>query len=212
MKFSKLLTASALALASTSIAPAFAEEQSKTVETTSITTMDQLDEKFNLQTVTEIPEGVIPLEFDSIEEAVKYLEQATTNSSSNSTEDNNQLTQVVNALSSSTTTNKTGKFATTTAANLSATISYATLSNGMIDIISVTSRSTGDASWSWSQSSYTTQKLDGGRSVGINIKGVLTQSIVVNGVLKNYSYNETVYVEIPDTQLILSLGFFISTN
>lgn len=51
--------------------------------------MDQLDERFNLQTVTGIPEGVIPLEFSSIEDAVKYLEQATSNS--NLTENNTQF-------------------------------------------------------------------------------------------------------------------------
>jgi len=28
------------------------------------------------------------------------------------------------------------------------------------------------------------------------IKGVLTQSMIVNGVIKNYSYNEKVYVEV----------------
>jgi len=198
VKFPKLLSASALTLAlfSTSVAPAFANEPSKTVEISSITTMDQLDERFNLQTVTEIPEGVIPLEFSSIEDAAKYLEQATTNSNPNLTENNNQLTQVVNSLSGSATVNKTGTFNATNAAKLSATISYVTLGNGMIDIVSVTSRSTGDASWSWSQGSYTTKKLDGGRSVGIYIKGVLTQSIVVNGVIKKYPNNETVYVEV----------------
>lgn len=46
--------------------------------------MDQLDERFNLQTVTGIPEGVIPIEF-------KYLEQATSNFNSNLTENNNQF-------------------------------------------------------------------------------------------------------------------------
>ncbi len=96
--------------------------------------MDQLDERFNLQTVTGIPEGVIPIEF-------KYLEQATSNFNSN-------LTQVVNSIAGSTTINKTGTFSTTTAAKLSATILYATLNNGMINIVNVTSRSTGDASWS----------------------------------------------------------------
>lgn len=108
--------------------------------------MDQLDERFNLKTVTEIPEGVIPLEFSSIEDAVKYLEQATSNSNSNLIIIN--LTQVVNSIAGSTTINKTGTFATTTAAKLSATILYATLNNGMINIVNVTSRSTGDASWS----------------------------------------------------------------
>lgn len=44
--------------------------------------MDQLDERFNLQTVTGIPEGVIPIEF-------KYLEQATSNP--NLTENNTQF-------------------------------------------------------------------------------------------------------------------------
>lgn len=46
--------------------------------------MDQLDERFNLQTVTGIPEGVIPIEF-------QYLEQATSNSNSHLTENNNQF-------------------------------------------------------------------------------------------------------------------------
>jgi len=39
-----------------------------------IKTMEQLDKKYNLQTITEVPEGVVPMEFDSIEEAIEYFE------------------------------------------------------------------------------------------------------------------------------------------
>ncbi|KOY81328.1 hypothetical protein I6G82_02395 [Lysinibacillus macroides] len=200
MKFSKLLSASTLTLAlfSTSVVPVFANESSKTVETSSITTMDQLDERFNLQTITEIPEGVIPLEFDSIEEAAKYFLELENGDVTSDLEINNttQTLEITPFYNTPITTTKVGRFNATSAATLSATISYVAMGNGMIDLVSVKSQAQGNGSWTWSQSSYTIKKLDGGRSIGINISGVLTNIVYVGGVLKQYKYSETVYVEI----------------
>lgn len=200
MKFPKLLTVSALtlALASTSVVPAFANEQSKIVETSSITTMDQLDERFNLQTITEIPKGVTPLEFNSIEEATKYFLELESGNVTSNFEVNNttQTIEITPFNNSAITTNKTGKFNATSVATLNATISYVAMGNGMIDLVSVKSQSQGNGSWTWSQSGYTTQRLDGGRSLGINISGALTNVVYVGGILKQYTYYETVYVEI----------------
>lgn len=147
-------------------------------ETPSITTLEELDKKFNLKTVTEIPENVIPLEFESIEEAEKYLENPTIQPAS------------------SITVEKSASFRATKNASLKAVLSYVNRGNGMIDLVSVRSYAIGDASWTWKQHSYTVQRLDGGRSLQVNIRGLLTQAIVVNGQVRIYEYDETRSVEI----------------
>ena len=188
-----------VALMVTIFAPsAFAEEASpgSSSETSSITTLEQLDKRFNLETVTELEKGVIPLEFDSIEEAAKYLEllenSAQGITSSDSTVTSNQIVQP--AAATSKTVTKTGSFKTTTKAKLSATISYVAMDNGMIDVVSVKSNATGDGAWTWSQTSYLNRALDGGRSREISISGVLTQTLSVDGIIKKYPTNETVVV------------------
>ncbi|MGG2081637.1 hypothetical protein [Lysinibacillus pakistanensis] len=195
MKFPKLLSASALTLAlfGTSVAPAFANEPSKTVETSSITTMDQLDKRFNLQAVDEVPEGVIPLEFNSIEEAAKYLEQGRIGS--NQVVSNNISELQVQPFSNGETITKIGKFKTTNEAELHVFMSFSRL-NGRVDLTALSTKIVGGGSWSWPQSSYKTQYLDGGRSLGIYISGTLRQTIAVNGVIRVYDFPETVYVEI----------------
>lgn len=91
---------------------------------------------------------------------------------------------------------RTGNFTYTSASQLSATMSYTTTAAGLINLVSVSSSAVGDGAWTWSQKSYTTKSLDGGRSLGIYIKGVLTKSEVLNGKIIKTTYDDTVYVEI----------------
>ncbi|WP_289136936.1 hypothetical protein [uncultured Brevibacillus sp.] len=163
------------------IPSAFAEKPSiDPSDTSSISTFDQLDKQFNLETVTEIPEDAIPPKFNSIQEAAEYLES----SKQNILATNSQI--IV----------RTGSFTSTSDAQLSATLGYTKNSSGLIELVSVKSSVTGDGAYTWKQSSYTTKKLDGGRSLGITIKGVLIKTVVVGSVVKKTDTNETVYVEI----------------
>lgn len=198
LKFNKLLTTSAVALAlvSTSVIPTFANEPSKTVETSSITTIEQLDERFNLRDVEEIPEGVIPVEFNSIEEAAKHLEQLEQHIGSSLVENNLSMIDVPSIKSASESIVRIGSFRTTKDAQLQVNMSYVRMPNGRIDLVSLTSQIIGDGAWSWPQSSHKTQSLDSGRSLGINITGTLRYSITVNGKLRTSDYTEYVYVEI----------------
>lgn len=177
----------------------FAEEPKISSDVASITTFEQLDKRFNLETTTEIPEGVIPLKFDTIQEAAEYLEASekglvNSNSEVNISEIDNQPAQV--ALSGGYVINRVGTFRATDEAKLSANLGYEKTSNGLINLVSVNSSAIGNGAWSWKQKSYTSKPLDGGRSLMVYITGVLTKTIVVGGVPKKTDYNETVAVEI----------------
>lgn len=177
MKKSIFRVLSSTALATVLIVPtALASELGNYSDSSEVKTIQQLQERYNLESTKDIPKGAVPPRFNTVQEANTYLSGAITPAA----------TQVVT---------KTGSFKSTTASKLQVTLGYETV-NGRINLLTVSSQAVGDGAFSFKQSSYSTQRLDGGRSMGVTVNGVLTKTVVVNGQIKKTTYNESVYVEI----------------
>lgn len=168
------------------------------------TTLNELINKYNLEIVTTVPEGITPLKIDSIEDADLNFaaqeeksdlknESSPTINSQKSLKQANLIT--TNDVVSKTVTKDAG--ALNSDVSLSATCTYSSSGNQVVGISSVSSRLTGNTgNWGWSQSSYTSKSLDAGRTRGITVNGTLTQYVYINGQTVKYTSSKSGYFEV----------------
>ncbi|AMA73200.1 hypothetical protein ACH33_10240 [Aneurinibacillus sp. XH2] len=200
---------SSIVLATTLLAPAVFAEKAPTLssekistEEAKVTTLEDLDRKFNLESVDVLPKGVIPLKFNSVTEADQYLSSKYLNVSQ--TADNDNFSQ----MSESNAGNTTGEILSTQTItktkstklqgriNLDVTAVYI-LKNGYIySLEKVTSDISGETTnFSWKQTSYTEKRLDANRTIALTVYGELTEYMYVNGQIRKIVTSKNVYVE-----------------
>ncbi|KIV50782.1 hypothetical protein AM501_02940 [Aneurinibacillus migulanus] len=163
-------------------------------------TLDQLVKKYNLQEVKEVPEGIVPLEFKSIEEAEKYLEASAnepsvlTNFEPLNTEDRAELNNVAPLALVTKTITKLAR--TDSSYKLNVTATYLVENNRINSVSKVESGLTGDTTnLGWRQNSYSITRMDSNRSVGIDIRGTLIKYVVIDGKKQSVEYTKNAYVE-----------------
>lgn len=184
-----------------------AETASRTTSVSANTntkTLKDLTKKYGLKDAKVIPEGISPLEFNSIEEADKYLAasqkeaESLLNFSSLNKEDNRKQERGSQSVAPNAFIAQTVTKSTSTDSNVNLNVTATYLINGIRinSLHSVTSCITGNTNnMSWKQNTYTEQRLDSNRIVGVTLKGTLTKYIVVNGIKKLAPYSKTAYIE-----------------
>lgn len=171
-------------------------------------TLKELINKYDLEVVTTVPEGITPLKLNSIEEAdsnfsalqEKHKERVNANlkrSSANSQKSSKNVNSLIvkSSVTSKTVTEDAGSL--NDDVSLSATCTYSTNGSIVVSISSVNSRLTGSTgNWGWSQSGYTARTLDSGITRAITVNGTLTQYVYVDGKIVKYNSSESGYFEI----------------
>jgi len=153
------------------------------------TTIEELKNKYNLEDIEKVPEGIIPLKFDTLEDLDKYLTALNSHDYLKAESFISPSDKSVKTLLKS-----AGKLNNDVSLNV--TCSYTICSNSIIKINSVSSYIVGNTgNWEWNQTTYNKQILDDGRTVGITVVGILTQHTIIDGAEKTFDTTVSAYAE-----------------
>lgn len=172
-----------------------------------VETLDQLKSKYNLEVVTDVPKGIIPIKFNSIEEADKYFAKTVSSNASNTITPSSDVSSTPNTLNqsgsvspASITVKTVSKSAGYLNSSVYLNITCVYASNGSVipAIYSVSSAIAGNTTnWGWAQTGYNADTiLDGGRTRVLRVYGTLTQYVYVNGTTVRYTSSKSGSIEI----------------
>lgn len=166
-------------------------------------TLGELVNKYGLEIVTTVPEGITPLKFDSIEDADLYFAEQVENIDLNKSNLNVNSQKSLNQANLITSRSVISKTVTENAGSLNSDVSlmaictYSRSGHIVVGISSMRSYLIGNTgNWGWAQSGYTSKGIDGGRHRGITVTGTLTQYVYINGHTVKYTSSKEGYFEI----------------
>lgn len=197
MKFKKIVTIllCCSTLLSTGI-PVFAIEKSDitsniavTDKTGDVKDLKSLCDKYRLEDVSVLPEGIIPLKFNSIQDADNYFSKVEAEKAAKKEQEIKEIANspvTANAISTRSETHDVGALGSS-GTSLSITCKYTVDGSTIVGVSSISSFISGNTTnYSWSQTSKSWSSLDAGETAYVTVTGQLTQYVVVNGVLKSY--------------------------
>lgn len=171
-----------------------------TAKTSDVKDLQSLRDKYELKHVSVLPEGIIPLKFDSIEDADKYLSKVKADYNAEiekevknkqeinkKTPDSSSIT--LDAVASHSETHMADGELGSSGLSLNITCKYKTDGSTIIGVSSISSSLDGnDSNYEWKQTSSSWTSLDAGETANVKATGKLTQYLWVNGGWESY-YN-----------------------
>lgn len=171
-----------------------------TTKTGDVKDLKSLCDKYGLEDVSVLPEGIIPLKFDSIEDADNYLSKVEAGKDAEKEQEikeradssknlkNSSDPVILGVVKTHSETHDVGVLGSS-GLLLSITCKYTTDGSKIIGVSSITSSISGDTTnYSWSQTSQSWRSLDAGETASVTITGRLTQYVVIDGKKKSF-YN-----------------------